>query len=228
MRENKTKYNSNKDNNGYIQISQRTEHITCAQRQSKKRKRFIDNKWQQWCAIVILCRRYSSSKILVKMYNQTTVNNSSYQQKNRKCLKHLRKNTTQIATATKHFCHFFFYFNSRYDLNVQQKFIAFTLIGISILVNCQLIVASNSSTDKFNQQYTNNIINNNMYYNVDGRRYTVWNDFQKKILRQQSVPAYQSPQDLGDILTQLGVFIQTRQRNATELATNIFFKYYNS
>lgn len=197
-----------------------------------KRKRFIDNKWQQWCNRVS-SRCCSSSKIIVKMCNQiTTVN--SHRQENREW-EHLRKKSTTTTTA--HFSNFF-YLNSRYDLNVQQKFIAISLIGISFLVNCQLIAASNSSTasgsivarlnHQYQQQYTTNTINNNYNYNQDGRRNTAWMDFQTKMLRQRSVPAYQSPQDLGDILTQLGVLIQARQRNATELATNVFFKYYNT
>lgn len=195
-----------------------------------KRKRFIDNKWQQWCNRV-LSRRCSSSKIIVKMCNRTTVN--SYQQENRKW-EHLRKKPTKTAKPTTNILNYF-YFNSRYDLNVQHKFIAISLIGISLLVNCKLIAASNSTSAsglfvarlnhqyQQQQQYSANNIHNN-----DGRRQTAWMDFQKKMLRQRSVPAYQSPQDLGDILTQLGVLIQARQRNATELATNIFFKYYNS
>lgn len=38
---------------------------------------------------------------------------------------------------------------------------------------------------------------------------------------------YLSP-DLGNIFQTLGIFIQARQRNVTELAHHIFFKYYNT
>lgn len=108
------------------------------------------------------------------------------------------------------------------DLSNQQKFIAIALIAIYLLVNCTNNAVTASTLNPPTSYLTPvNQINLTAPHGA-------WKDFQKKMLHQRSVPAYQSPQDLGDILTQLGLLIQSRQRNATELASNIFFKYYNT
>lgn len=58
-------------------------------------------------------------------------------------------------------------------------------------------------------------------------RFNAWLDFQKYSLNQQRSAHQPQVQDAGDILMQLGLMIQARQRNATEMAPHIFFKYYD-
>lgn len=58
-------------------------------------------------------------------------------------------------------------------------------------------------------------------------RFTTWVDFQRHSLNQQRTVHQAQAQDAGDILMQLGLMIQARQRNATEMAPHIFFKYYD-
>lgn len=59
-------------------------------------------------------------------------------------------------------------------------------------------------------------------------RFTTWIDFQKNTLNQQRSFHHTQAQDAGDILMQLGLMMQARQqRNASEMAPHIFFKYYD-
>lgn len=55
-----------------------------------------------------------------------------------------------------------------------------------------------------------------------------WFEFQRQTLGQPVQPAQRQSQEIGSIFSQFGLFIQSRQRNASELAGNIFFKYFNT
>lgn len=173
--------------------------------------RITDNKQHQhrWCN---RDSRSRSSVNLVKMCNQTT---STIHNHHRKCrnLQRIRQKLTNSQKITSHFVNF---------SDHQIKFITIAATAITFLAQCAIIAASTTTNSAIISKRSPTI-----NYSNDPR-YSAWNDFQQKMLHQRSVPAYQSPQDFGDILTQLGFLIQSRQRNASELAANIFFKYYNT
>lgn len=101
----------------------------------------------------------------------------------------------------------------------QRYFIVIGLIGLAMLVNSPTFVGAASRNVPRSASIAGNEHSNNRL------QHNNWFEFQRKSLNQRA--QYQS-QDLGNIFSQLGIFIQSRQRNATEIAGNIFFKYYNT
>lgn len=100
-----------------------------------------------------------------------------------------------------------------------HQFIAIGLIGIILFVNCPTFVSAAKNTIRS--------IANSEGFDPKSRANINWFEFQRSTLNQRSQSQAPSP-DLGNIFSQLGLFIQSRQRNASELAGNIFFKYYNT
>lgn len=105
-----------------------------------------------------------------------------------------------------------------------RHFLAILLIGIVFLVNCptSAVAASKNPIPRSASIASNDNSNRDqrlLHHN--------WFEFQKQSLDKYHRNQYQAA-DLGSILSQLGIFIQSRQRNASELAGNIFFKYYNT
>lgn len=105
--------------------------------------------------------------------------------------------------------------NSNKCIDRDYKFIAIALMVIILFVNyCTTSVAAGAAPK---------IVNT---LNRDSRQLSsTWIEFQKRSLNHRPIQ-YQS-QDVGNIFSQLGIFIQSRQRNATELSGNIHFKYYD-
>lgn len=101
-----------------------------------------------------------------------------------------------------------------------RQFITIGLIGMVLFVNCPIFVVA---AGRNSIRSIANSDGNDPY-----RIHSNWFEFQRQSLNQRSLPAQSQAQDFGNIFTQLGFFIQSRQRNATELAGNIFFKYYNT
>lgn len=108
-----------------------------------------------------------------------------------------------------------------FGCSLLRQFITIGLIGMVLFVNCPIfVVAAGKNTIR-------------SIANSDGndpyRTHSNWFEFQRQSLNQRSLPTQSSQsQEFGNIFTQLGFFIQSRQRNATEIAGNIFFKYYNT
>lgn len=100
-----------------------------------------------------------------------------------------------------------------------HQFIAVGLIGLVLFVNCATFVSATSKSSI--RSITNSDGNDPRRPNNN------WFEFQKQTLNRGS-QSQAPPQELSNIFSQLGIFIQSRQRNASELAGNIFFKYYNT
>lgn len=101
------------------------------------------------------------------------------------------------------------------------------IVALALFVNCPAFVVAASKT-------AIRSIASGSHENDPNSLHTNWLDYQRQALRPrttQSVASannnYLTP-DLGNIFTQLGIFIQARQRNASELAQHIFFKYFNT
>lgn len=122
-----------------------------------------------------------------------------------------------------------------------QPFIVIAVIvALVLFVNCPAFVVAASKTA------IRSIASSN-HENDPNRLHANWLDYQRQTLRSRQTqstagsPAataaataaitpshnYLSP-ELGNIFQTLGIFIQARQRNTTELAQHIFFKYYNT
>lgn len=122
-----------------------------------------------------------------------------------------------------------------------QPFIVIAvMIALVLFANCPAFVVAASKTA------IRSIATSN-HENDPNRLHANWLDYQRQTLRSRqtqstagsSPPAaaaaaaispnhnYLSP-DLGNIFQTLGILIQARQRNATELAQHIFFKYFNT
>lgn len=105
------------------------------------------------------------------------------------------------------------------NMDQHRHFIVIGLIGLVLLINGSTFVAAasrnvpRSASIAGNDDTNQRLIHNN------------WFEFQRQSLNQRT--QYQA-QDFSNIFTQLGIFIQSRQRNASELAGKIFFKYYNT
>lgn len=107
------------------------------------------------------------------------------------------------------------------SMNQRQQFFAIGLIGLILIVSGPAFVTAASKT------YVRSIAS---HENDPHRLHANWLEYQRQSVqpRTQNIqPHYLSP-DFGNIFSQLGFFIQSRQRNATELAEKIFFKYYNT
>lgn len=106
------------------------------------------------------------------------------------------------------------------DYSRMRQFIVIGLIGLVLFVNCPIFVVTAARNS------IRSIANNDG--NDPYRVHSNWFEFQRQTLNQRSQQTQPQSQELGNIFSQLGFFIQSRQRNATELAGNIFFKYYNT
>lgn len=100
---------------------------------------------------------------------------------------------------------------------MDRQYIVIGLIGLVLFGNWSTFVTAASKN--IVRSISNSNGNNPYQQNIN------WMDFQRESLNQRSLQI-QSP-ELGNIFSQL-LFIQSRQRNASELAGNIFFKYYNT
>lgn len=101
------------------------------------------------------------------------------------------------------------------------QFIAIAFIWMVLFVYCPIFVSAASKNS------IRSIANNDGHDPY--RLHSNWFDFQRQSLNHRSQqPSKSQSQEVGNIFTQLGLFIQSRQRNATEIAGNIFFKYYNT
>lgn len=109
--------------------------------------------------------------------------------------------------------------NKRVKRVMVHQFIAIGLIGLVLFENCATFVSASSKNTI--RSITDNYGNDSRHPNTN------WFEFQRKTLNHGSQSQAQ-PQEFSNIFSQLGLFIQSRQRNASELAGNIFFKYYNT
>lgn len=154
-------------------------------------------------------QRFCAHQIMIQQFPHRTTNNTIgdndyHQQKN---------------YYTKHAAHSI----SHVQINIC------VLIAIGLFINCIIIVAptpANNSPISPSNQYRRAIASNSYANDPQGRQLS-WNEIQRKSLNHRSVA--QPPQDFGNnFFSTLDFFIQSRQRNASELAGNIFFKYYNT
>lgn len=108
----------------------------------------------------------------------------------------------------------------------QSFIILISLISLALLANWPTFVAAAATATR--NAVRSIAINENDVHRLHGN----WFEFQRQSLnhrtQRQSQPAAYQSQELGNIFSQLGFFIQSRQRNASELSGNIFFKYYNT
>lgn len=124
---------------------------------------------------------------------------------------HCCSSTSQIKSNT----HSRWKCNSNKFIDRDYNFIAIALIVIILFVNyCTTTVAAGAAP-----KIGNGISKDSHQLS------STWIEFQKRSLNHRSIQ-YQA-QDVGNIFSQLGLFVQSRQRNATELSRNIFFKYYD-
>lgn len=110
--------------------------------------------------------------------------------------------------------------SGRFEYSALRQFVVIGLIGLILFVNCPIFVVAAARNS------IRSIANNdgNDPYVVHSN----WFEFQRQSLNQRSHSPPSQSQEIGNIFSQLGLFIQSRQRNASELAGNIFFKYYNT
>lgn len=124
-----------------------------------------------------------------------------------------------------------------------QPFIVIAVIvALVLFVNCPAFVVAASKT-------ATRSIASGAHENDANRVHANWLEYQRQTLRTRQTQStsgspsaaaaaaaaaaiapnhnYLTP-ELGNIFQTLGIFIQARQRNATELAQHIFFKYYNT
>lgn len=123
-----------------------------------------------------------------------------------------------------------------------QPFIVIAIIvALVLFVNCPAFVVAASKTATRSIATSSN-------ENDPNRLHANWLEYQRQTLRPRATQStagastaaaaaaaaavtanhnYLTP-ELGNIFQTLGIFIQARQRNATELAQHIFFKYYNT
>lgn len=103
----------------------------------------------------------------------------------------------------------------------RHQFVACAIVGLVLFVNSSTFVTGAKSKA---------VIRSIAGHESDPHRLHVnWLEYQrqaKPVPRAQPALNYNVP-DFSNIFSQL-LFIQSRQRNATELAENIFFKYYNA
>lgn len=175
---------------------------------------------QQQCSSMNCCRKKSVFPKIKQNYNNLD-NNSS------------------MDRAQKHHHHHHHHHQSIFA----QPFIGIAVIvALVLFVNCPAFVVAASKTAIRSIATSNHETDPN-------RLHANWLEYQRHTLRPrqtqtagQSATAaaaavaaaaitpnhnYLSP-ELGNIFQTLGIFIQARQRNATELAQHIYFKYYNT
>lgn len=105
------------------------------------------------------------------------------------------------------------------NMDQHRRFIVIGLIGLVLLISGPTFVAAASRNVPRSASIAGNDDTNQRLIHSN------WFEFQRQSLNQRT--QYQA-QDFSNIFTQLGIFIQSRQRNASELAGKIFFKYYNT
>lgn len=109
--------------------------------------------------------------------------------------------------------------------HVHFNFGVIALIAICLLLNCITIVAATANlptpTAHNSQAQSTSKVNSRARHLLPA-----WIDIKRQSLNHRSVP--QAPQDFTNFFSTLDFFIQSRQRNASEIAENIFFKYYNT
>lgn len=105
----------------------------------------------------------------------------------------------------------------------RQRIFSIFVIGLIFVLSCPGYVSAASKT----------AIRSIASHEQDPHQLHVnWLEYQRQNTKsttkhtQHIQPNFLSP-DLGNIFSQLGFLIQSRQRNATELAEHIFFKYFN-
>lgn len=183
--------------------------------------------WRRWLQRCLqsnnCCQNYS---IFAKnKQNFNLHNNSSMDQRRRR--RRWRDKRHQQQQQQHHISH------SKFS----QPFIVIAVIVVLALfefVNCPgLVMAASKPAVRS--------IADNSNENDPNRIHTNWLEYQRQTLRPRATQsatttlagtttstANNLSPELGNIFTQLGIFIQARQRNATEMAQHIFFKYYNT
>lgn len=105
------------------------------------------------------------------------------------------------------------------NMDHHRQFIVIGLIGLVLFINGPTFASAASRNVPRSASIAGNDDTNQRLIHSN------WFEFQRQSLNKRT--QYQA-QDLSNIFSQLGIFIQSRQRNASELAGNIFFKYYNT
>lgn len=185
--------------------------------------------WRQRCLLLSNCCRKKSvfpkTKPTNNLHNISSMNQTQRRKQQQDLQLHRHHNQQQ-----------------HYQQNYSQPFtvIAAIIVALALFVNCPAFVVAEPKT-------ATRSIATGSHENDHNRLHANWLEYQRQTLRPRATQStagtttsgaaaagaatannnYLSP-ELGNIFTQLGIFIQARQRNATEIAQHIFFKYYNT
>lgn len=174
------------------------------------------NQQQQQCSSMNCCRK--KLVLLKSQQNYTNLDNNSSMDSTQQQQKH----------------------HHHQSIFSQPFTVIAVIVALVLFVNCPAFVVAASKTAIRSIATSNN-------ENDPNRLHANWLDYQRQTLRPRQTQStagsaaaaaataaaitpnhnYLSP-ELGNIFQTLGIFIQARQRNATELAHHIFFKYYNT